>query len=170
MRQQTAAIHAGVKKDSAFNSVITPIYQTSTFYFEDVGVHKGYDYTRTANPTRTALEENLCAMEGGMLARAVASGMAATTTILHFFKSGDHILCTNDCYGGTERILRLYAESFNLQVTYVDMKNLDAVRNALQPNTKAFWIETPSNPLLNIVDIQSVIRNCSRTSCRCDCG
>jgi cystathionine gamma-synthase len=156
MRQQTIAVHTGVNKDSAFNSVITPIYQTSTFQFEDIGKTKGYDYTRTANPTRTALEENLCALEGGVLARAVASGMAATTTILHFFKSGDHILCTNDCYGGTERVLRTYAELFQFQVTYVDMKNLDAVRSAIQPNTKGFWIETPSNPLLNIVDIKAL--------------
>ena len=156
MRLQTKAIHTGVEKDSAFNSVITPIYQTSTFYFEDVGKTKGYDYTRTANPTRTALEENICALEGGVRARAVASGMAATATILHFFKSGDHILCTNDCYGGTERILRTYAENFNFQITYVDMKNIDSVRSALQPNTKAFWIETPSNPLLNIVDIKAL--------------
>jgi len=156
MRLQTKAVHTGVDKDSAFNSVITPIYQTSTFAFEDVGIHKGYDYTRTANPTRTALEENICALEGGIRARAIASGMAAIATVLHFFKSGDHILCTNDCYGGTERILRTYSELFNLQVTYVDMINLDNVRNAIQPNTKAFWIETPSNPLLNIVDIKAL--------------
>jgi cystathionine gamma-synthase len=156
MRQQTIAIHTGVGKDSAFNSVITPIYQTSTFEFEGVGKTKGYDYTRTANPTRTALEENICALEGGTLARATASGMLASTTALHFFKSGDHILCTHDCYGGTERILRTYAELFQLQVTYVDMNNLDAVRKALQPNTKAFWIETPSNPLLNIIDIKAL--------------
>lgn len=156
MRQQTLAVHTGVAKDTAFNSVITPIYQTSTFQFEDVGLTKGYDYTRTANPTRAALEENIAALEGGVLARATASGMAASTTALHFFKSGDHILCTNDCYGGTERVLRTYAELFQLQVTYVDMNNLDAVRNALQPNTQAFWIETPSNPLLNIVDIKAL--------------
>ncbi|HVN48472.1 MAG TPA: PLP-dependent aspartate aminotransferase family protein [Bacteroidota bacterium] len=156
MRPQTLAIHTGVSKDSAYNSVMTPIYQTSTFQFEDVGKTKGYDYTRTANPTRTALEENICALEGGTLARATASGMLASTTALHFLKSGDHILCTHDCYGGTERVLRTYAELFQLQVTYVDMNNLDAVRSALQPNTKAFWLETPSNPLLNIIDIKAL--------------
>jgi len=156
MRPQTLAIHTGVSKDSAYNSVMTPIYQTSTFQFEDVGKTKGYDYTRTANPTRTALEENICALEGGILARATASGMLASTTALHFLKSGDHILCTHDCYGGTERVLRTYAELFQLQVTYVDMNNLDAVRSALQPNTKAFWLETPSNPLLNIIDIKAL--------------
>lgn len=156
MRLQTKAIHAGVDKDAAFNSVITPIYQTSTFRFEDVGKTKGYDYSRTANPTRKALEENIAALEGGLSAKAVATGMAAITTALHFFHSSDHIVCTNDCYGGTERILRTYRELFGLEITYVNMANLEAVRNALRPNTKALWIETPSNPLLNIVDIHAL--------------
>ncbi|MCX6138227.1 MAG: PLP-dependent aspartate aminotransferase family protein [Ignavibacteriales bacterium] len=156
MRFQTAAIHAGVEKDSAYNSIITPIYQTSTFRFEDVGQTKGYDYTRTANPTRTALEENLAALEGGAGARAVATGMAAINVVLHLFRSGDQILCTNDCYGGTERLLRTYADLYNLQVSYVDMTDLAAVKKALQPNTKVLWIETPSNPLLNVIDIQQL--------------
>ncbi|MGH2568157.1 MAG: trans-sulfuration enzyme family protein [Bacteroidota bacterium] len=156
MRLQTLSIHSGVDKDSAFNSVITPIYQTSTFRFEDVGTTKGYDYSRTANPTRKALEENLAALEGGVGAIAVATGMAAITTVLHLFKSGDHIVCTHDCYGGTERLLRAYRELHGLEITYVNMGNLDAVRAAIKPNTKALWIETPSNPLLNIVDIREL--------------
>ena len=155
MRLQTKTIHTGVDKDSAFNSVITPIYQTSTFRFED-GKTKGYDYSRTANPTRTALEENLAALEGGVRAAAVATGMAAITTTLHFFHSGDHIICTHDCYGGTERILRTYRELFGLDVSYVNMQDLAAVKASLRPNTKALWIETPSNPLLNIVDIRAL--------------
>ncbi|HEY4613064.1 MAG TPA: PLP-dependent aspartate aminotransferase family protein [Bacteroidota bacterium] len=156
MRLQTLSIHTGVDKDSAFNSVTTPIYPSSTFYFEDVGKTKGYDYSRTANPTRTALQENLAALEGGVGAIAVATGMAAITTVLHLLKTGDHIICTNDCYGGTERILRTYRELHGLQVTYVNMAKLDAVRAAIQPNTKALWIETPSNPLLNIIDIRAL--------------
>ena len=156
MRPQTSAVHAGVDKDSAFNSIITPIYQTSTFRFEDIGKTKGYDYTRTANPTRTALEENIAALEGGLLARAISSGMAAVATTLHFFRTGDHIICTNDCYGGTERLLRYYSELFAFEITYVDMRNLDEVKKALKPNTKALWIETPSNPLLNIYDIRAL--------------
>ncbi|MBI3005158.1 MAG: PLP-dependent transferase [Ignavibacteriales bacterium] len=155
MRLQTKTIHAGVDKDSAFNSVITPIYQTSTFRFED-GKTKGYDYSRTANPTRTALEENIAALEGGLRASAVATGMAAITTTLHFFHSGDHIICTHDCYGGTERILRTYQELFGLEVSYVNMQDLSAVRAAVRLGTKALWIETPSNPLLNIVDIRAL--------------
>jgi cystathionine gamma-synthase len=156
MRFTTQTIHSGVDKDSAFNSVITPIYQTSTFRFEDIGRTKGYDYSRTANPTRRALEENLASLEHGSGAAAVATGMAAIATVLHFFHSGDHILCTHDCYGGTERLLRTYGELFGLEITYLDMSDLDAVRRAVQPNTKALWIETPSNPLLKIIDIRAL--------------
>jgi cystathionine gamma-synthase len=156
MDLQTKTIHGGVNKDSSYNSVITPIYQTSTFRFEDIGITKGYDYTRTANPTRTALEENIAALEGGLIARAVATGMAAIAATLHFFRTGDHIISTHDCYGGTERLLRLYSDSFGFEITYVDMGNLDEVKKALRPNTKALWIETPSNPLLNIVDIRAL--------------
>ncbi len=156
MRFRTLAVHAGVDKDTAYNSVITPIYQTSTFRFEDIGKTKGYDYTRTLNPTRKALEENIAALEGGAGAKVVATGMAAVLIGLHFLKAGDHLLVTHDCYGGTERLLRTYAELFNFHVTYVNMANLDAVRSAMKPNTKGVWIETPSNPLLNIVDIQAL--------------
>jgi cystathionine gamma-synthase len=95
MRLQTIAIHAGVDKDNSYNSVITPIYQTSTFRFDDVGKNRGYDYTRTSNPTRKALEENIAALEGGLSAKAVSTGMAATTVALHFLHSGDHIIYTN---------------------------------------------------------------------------
>ena len=156
MRFQTRSIHTGVDKDSAYNSVITPIYQTSTFRFEDVGQTKGFDYTRSGNPTRRALEENIAALEGGAAAAAVATGMAAVALTLHFFKTGDHILCTHDCYGGTERLLRTYREQFGLEISYVNMGELSSVQSAIKPNTKAFWIETPSNPLLNIVDIKKL--------------
>jgi len=156
MRLQSKAIHAGVDKDSAYNSVITPIYQTSTFRFEDVGKTNGYDYSRTANPTRKALEENIAALEGGISASAVATGMAAITTVLHLFRAGDHIVCTHDCYGGTERLLRTFSESFGLEISFVNLSDLDAAEAAFRSNTKAIWIETPSNPLLNILDIQAL--------------
>jgi len=156
MQLQTKTIHAGVNKDTAYNSIITPIYQTSTFRFDDIGKTKGYDYTRTANPTRTALEENIAQLESGTCARVIASGMAAIAATLHFFKTGDHIISTNDCYGGTERLFRLYAEIFGFQISYVDMKNLDDIKKAVKTNTKAIWIETPSNPLLNIYDIRAI--------------
>jgi cystathionine gamma-synthase len=156
MRFRSLAIHTGVYKDSSYNSVITPIYPSSTFRFEEVGKTKGYDYSRTSNPTRKALEENIAALEGGVGAFAVATGMAAITTVLHFFRSGDHLVCTHDCYGGTERLLRTYGELFGLQTSYVDLSKVDQVKAALRPNTKALWIETPSNPLLNIVDIRTL--------------
>jgi cystathionine gamma-synthase len=153
MRLQTKTIHVGVDKDTAYNSIMTPIYQTSTFRFEDIGVTRGYDYTRTSNPTRKALEENIASLEGGAGAVAVATGMAAIATVLHLFQSGDHIICTHDCYGGTDRILRLYRERFNVQVSYVNLEDTESLQNAFRPTTKAVWIETPSNPLLNILDI-----------------
>jgi cystathionine gamma-synthase len=158
MRLQTRTIHTGVDKDTAYNSVMTPIYQTSTFRFADIGITRGYDYTRTSNPTRKALEENLSSLEGGAGAIAVATGMSAITTVLHLFRSGDHIVCTHDCYGGTDRILRLYQDQFNLQVSYVNLQNAENLRAAFRPNTKAVWIETPSNPLLNILDIRELSR------------
>lgn len=156
MRFQTQTIHAGVDKDSSYNSVITPLYQTSTFRFEEIGITKGYDYTRTSNPTRKALEENLAALEGGAGASAVATGMAAITTTLHLFKSGDHILATHDCYGGTERLLRTYQELFGIRIGLIDMSNLAAVEEAFTSSTKALWIETPSNPMLNILDVAAL--------------
>jgi cystathionine gamma-synthase len=156
MRLQTKAIHVGVDKDTAYNSVITPIYQTSTFRFEDIGVTRGYDYTRTSNPTRKALEENISSLEGGSGSVAVATGMAAIATVLHLFQSGDHIICTHDCYGGTDRILRLYQERFNVQVSHVNLQEIENLQDAFRSNTKAIWIETPSNPLLNILDIDKL--------------
>ena len=158
MHLQTRTIHAGVDKDTAYNSIMTPIYQTSTFRFADIGVTRGYDYTRTSNPTRKALEENIASLEGGTGAVAVATGMAAITTVLHLFRPGDHIVCTHDCYGGTDRLLRLYQEQFNIQVSYVNLQKTENLRRAIQPNTKAVWIETPSNPLLNILDIRELSR------------
>jgi len=158
MHLQTRTIHTGVEKDTAYNSIMTPIYQTSTFRFADIGVTRGYDYTRTSNPTRKALEENIASLEGGAGAVAVATGMAAITTVLHLFRSGDHIVCTHDCYGGTDRLLRLYQEQFDIQVSYVNLQKTENLQCAIQPNTKAVWIETPSNPLLNILDIRELSR------------
>ena len=156
MRFQTKTIHTGVNKDAAYNSIMTPIYQTSTFRFEDIGATKGYDYTRTSNPTRKALEENIAALEGGAGAVAVATGMSAIATALHLFRSGDHIICTHDCYGGTDRIMRTYQEQFDLQVSYVNMQDPANLTKALRPETRGVWIETPSNPLLNILDIRAL--------------
>lgn len=162
MRIQTRTVHTGVDKDSAYHSVITPIYQTSTFRFEDIGKTRGYDYSRTANPTRKALEESLASLEGGISAAAVATGMAAIALVLHLFRAGDHILCTHDCYGGTERLLRTYSSQFGLEVSYADLSRPEEIESAFRPTTRAVWIETPSNPLLNVLDIAALSEEAHR--------
>ncbi len=155
---ETLAVHTGVYKDTTFNSVTTPIYPSSTFYFERVGVTKGYDYSRTSNPTRKALEENLAALEGGAGAWATATGMAAFTTALFLLKSGDRIVAGHDIYGGTWRLLSQLAPRAGIDVTFVNMGDHSAVRAAMRKQTKAVIIETPSNPLLNLVDIAETCR------------
>lgn len=154
---QTRCIHTGVDKDSSYNSVITPIYPSSTFYWDDLNTTKGYDYTRSGNPTRTALEENIAALEGGIQCRATSTGMSAITTVLHLFQPGDHIIAADDIYGGT---YRLFAEVFTrmgIEFSFVKMGDAANVQAAVKPNTKCIWIETPSNPLLNIVDMAAVV-------------
>ncbi len=156
-RPETIAVHTGVYKDKTFNSVTTPIYASSNFYFDRLGVTKGYDYSRTANPTRRALEENLAALEGGADAWATATGMAALTTMLMLFKTGDHIVTGHDIYGGTWRLLDTIAPRMGIDVSFVNMGDTSAVRAAIQKNTRAMLIETPSNPLLNLVDIAGMV-------------
>jgi len=151
---ETHCIHVGVSKDDTFNSVTTPIYPSSTFAFEAPGKTKGYDYSRTANPTRTALEENIAALEGGAMARATATGMAAEATVMGLFRAGDHIIAGHDIYGGTYRMFTEVFSEFGLNFSFVDMRDPDNVRNAIRSETRGIWIETPSNPLLNLVDIR----------------
>jgi O-succinylhomoserine (thiol)-lyase len=153
---ETICVHTGVAKDTTFNSVITPIYMTSTFAFEAPGKTKGYDYTRTANPTRTALQECLAALEGGASASATCTGMAAETTVLHLLESGAHVIAGHDIYGGTYRLFSRILPNRGLSFSFVDQRNLDNVRNAIRKETRAIWIETPSNPLLNLVDIAAL--------------
>jgi len=152
----TKAVHTGVLKDPAYNSVITPIYPSSTFRFNKVGETNGYDYTRSGNPTRSALCENLAALEGGEAGYATATGMAAVTGVLHLLKSGDHVVAGNDIYGGTYRLLDTVFRNMGIDVSFVDMGDSSNIKNALKANTKLVWIETPSNPLMNIVDIQAI--------------
>lgn len=155
-KPQTLAVHTGVYKDSTFNSVTTPIYPSSTFAFERVGVHKGFDYTRSGNPTRQALQDNLAALEGGTAAWATCTGMAAFTTLAFLFKSGDHIVTGNDIYSGTIRLLDTVVRPMGIDTTFVNMRDPDEVRRAIRPSTRAVLIETPSNPLLNLVDIAAI--------------
>jgi cystathionine gamma-lyase len=152
----TKAIHVGQEADPATGATIVPIYQTSTYTQTKVGEHKGFDYSRTINPTRLALERQLAALEGANYGSAFSSGMAATSAVISLLSAGDHIVVGDDLYGGTYRLFERVFARFGLQFTYVDMRDLAAVAAAVAPNTKLFWIETPSNPLLNIVDIAAV--------------
>jgi cystathionine beta-lyase/cystathionine gamma-synthase len=157
MRFETLAIHAGERPDRAFGAVSVPIYQTSTFAFEDVGKTRGYDYSRTANPTRKVLEDTLAQLEGGIAGFAFATGMAAETTVAHLLKSGDHIISADDVYGGTYRLFRDVVPALGLEVTFLRMDSKQAIEQAVKPNTRMIWMETPSNPLLNITDIEMVV-------------
>ncbi len=152
----TRAVLAGQRTDSSYNSIVPPIYQSANFRFEEVGRTKGYDYTRSGNPTRTALEETLAELEGGAGAVAVNTGMAAISTVLATFATGSHVICSHDCYGGTERLLTTLRDQGKLDVTFVDLTDPFALLDARRPETRAVWVETPSNPLLRIVDLEHV--------------
>jgi cystathionine gamma-synthase/cystathionine gamma-lyase len=156
MKFSTRAIHVGQEADPATGATIVPIYQTSTYTQDAVGEHKGFDYSRTINPTRLALEKQLASLEGGAHGYAFASGMAATAAVLNLLSAGDHAVVTDDLYGGTYRLFTRVLERYGLEFTFVDMSDLDAVRAAIRPNTKLFWIETPTNPLLKLIDIAAI--------------
>ena len=156
MKFSTKAIHVGQGADPTTGATIVPIYQTSTYTQEAVGVHKGFDYSRTVNPTRVALEAQLAALENAEYGSAFASGMAATSAVLNLLSAGDHVVVTDDLYGGTYRLFSRVLARYGLEFTYVDMADLDAVRAAIKPNTKMFWIETPTNPLLKLIDIRAI--------------
>ena len=153
----TRAVHVGVDKDSAYNSATTPIYPTSTFYWDDLKTTRGYDYTRSGNPTRRALEENLASLEGGIDARATCTGMSACVAALNLFKAGDHVIAGHDIYGGTFRLMNDVLPGLGVEVSFVNQQEPANVAAAIKPNTKGLWIETPSNPLLNLVDIKALV-------------
>ncbi len=154
---RTKSVHTGVKIDKTYNSVITPIYQTSTFFFDEIGKNKGYDYTRSGNPTRAALEANIVALEGGVNCSATATGMAAITAVMFFLKPGDHIITGDDIYGGTYRLFKYVLEPMGYKFSFINMRDLKKVKAEVTKDTKMIWIETPSNPLLNIVDMEGTI-------------
>jgi len=156
MHFQTKSVHSGVHKDEQFNSVITPIYASSTFYWKNLEESSGYDYTRSGNPTRDALQENLAALEGGVGCSATCSGMAAVHCALSLFGPGDHVVVPADVYGGTFRLISEFLTEKGLTFTFVDMTDLNAVRDALTPATKGIWIETPSNPMMKVIDLAAV--------------
>jgi len=152
----TKAIHAGIEPDPTTGAIMTPIYQTSTYVQESPGKHKGYEYARTQNPTRNVLQANLAALENGKHGICYASGLAATDAILKLFRPGDEIIASNDLYGGTYRIMVRVFQEFGLKFTFVDLSDPTQLEPALTDRTKMVWIETPTNPLLRLVDIAAV--------------
>ncbi len=157
MQFETKCIHGGVHKDQQYNSVTTPIYASSTFSWYDLEKNTGYDYTRSGNPTRKALEENLTDLEGGKGCSATSSGMSAIHCAMSLFSPGDHIIVPVDVYGGTFRLFDRFLKEKGLQFSFVDMTDHSAIRAALTPQTKCLWIETPSNPLLKVVDLDAMV-------------
>ena len=154
----TDAIHVGQEPDPATGAIIVPIYQTSTFVQEELGKHKGYEYARTSNPTRVALERNLAALERGRFGLAFASGMAAINAVLTLFKAGDHVIAGHNLYGGTFRLFERVLKDFNLTFTYVNTCRLEEVERAVGANTRLLYIETPTNPVMEITDIALAAR------------
>ena len=155
-RFDTVCIHAGQEPDPSTGAIITPIYQTSTYVQDGLGVHKGYEYGRTHNPTRAALEGNIAAMERGQAAFAFASGLAATRAVMTLLEAGDHVVVTDNTYGGTYRLFEQVLRKGGLDFTYVDTSDLDATAAAFKPNTKMLFVETPTNPVLRITDLAAV--------------
>lgn len=156
MKFGTKAIHAGIEPDPATGAVMTPIYQTSTYAQEAPGVHKGYEYARTQNPTRTVLEKNMAALENGTHGICFSSGMAAMDTILKLLNPGDEIISSNDLYGGSYRLMVRVYEKFGIKAHFVDMTDPAKVEEKINEKTRLFWVETPTNPMLNIVDIRKM--------------
>ncbi|KDE47355.1 bifunctional cystathionine gamma-lyase/homocysteine desulfhydrase [Geobacillus sp. CAMR5420] len=155
MRRKTMLIHGGIPGDPHTGAVSVPIYQVSTYKQEEVGKHKGFEYSRTGNPTRAALEKLIADLEGGEAGFAFASGMAAITAVMMLFQSGDHLVLTDDVYGGTYRVMTNVLNRFGLEATFVDTSDVANIEAHIRPNTKAIYIETPTNPLLKITDLQA---------------
>ncbi len=158
----TRAIHVGQEPDPLTGAVTVPIYPTSTYVQQGIGEHKGYEYSRVSNPTRTRLEENLAALEGGLAARVFASGMAAINAVTTLLKSGDHVICGNDLYGGVPRLFNQVWADFGLEFSYVDTSEAGRVERSMRKNTRLVYVETPTNPLMRLSDIGAIAAICRR--------
>ena len=156
MKQETLFIHAGAEPDPATGAIMTPIYQTSTFVQESPGVHKGYEYARTRNPTRTALETALATVENGKYGLCFASGSAASDAVIKLLNPGDEVIAANDMYGGTFRLFTKIFEKYGIKFHFINMQNANEVSKYINQNTKLIWTETPTNPMMNITDIAAV--------------
>lgn len=158
MKFGTKAIHAGVHPDEATGAIMTPIYQTSTYVQDGVGNHKGYEYSRTLNPTRHALEKNIAAIENGKHGACFGSGLAAIDCVIKMLNPGDEVISTNDLYGGSYRIFKTIFEKYGIKFHFVSMENPSDVQALVNENTKLIWVETPTNPMMNIIDIEAVAK------------
>jgi cystathionine gamma-lyase/cystathionine beta-lyase/cystathionine gamma-lyase/homocysteine desulfhydrase len=158
----TRAIHFGQEPDPLTGAVSVPIYPTSTYVQQGIGEHKGYEYSRVTNPTRTRLEQNLAALEGGVASRVFASGMAAINALVSMLKSGDHVVCGNDLYGGTPRLFNQVLTKFGLEFSYIDTSEAGNVERAIRKNTRMVYVETPTNPLMRLSDLAAISAICRR--------
>ena len=157
MKFNTKVIHAGIHPDPATGAIMTPIYQTSTYVQEEIGVHKGFEYSRTGNPTRAALESNLAALESGKYGACFGSGLAAIDCVIKMLNPGDEVISTNDLYGGSYRIFKTIFEKYGIHFHFVDMVDVQNISNKINDKTKLIWIETPTNPMMNIIDVISIV-------------
>ena len=157
MKFATKVLHAGIVPDPRTGAIMTPIFQTSTYVQEAPGRHKGFEYARTQNPTRTVLEENLAALENAKFGRCFSSGMGATDAIIKLLAPGDEVICTHDLYGGTYRLFTTIYKNYGIIFKFVDLQDLEAVKQAFNKNTKMIWIESPTNPMMRIVDISAMV-------------
>ena len=156
LKPESRAVHGSTCRDTTFNSVTTPLYPSSTFAFERIGEHKGFDYTRSGNPTRRALEDTIAGLEGGSACVCTGTGMAAVAGVLHLLKPGDHVITGHDIYGGCYRLMCDVFAKYGIHFTFLDMTDQSRVEDALTDSTALIWIETPSNPLLRLVDIRAI--------------
>ena len=156
LRFNSKTIHGGQQPDKAYGAVMPPIYQTSTFAQDSPGSHKGFEYSRSGNPTRSALEASFASIENGTYGLAFASGLAAMDAVMKLLSPGDEVVSTNDLYGGSYRLFRKVFEPFGIRFRFVDMRDLSRIEEAIGPNTRLIWVETPTNPMMNIIDIQAV--------------
>lgn len=157
MKFSTKAIHVGQEPDPTTGAIITPVYQTSTYVQDELGKHKGYEYARTQNPTRTALEECLASLENGKHGLAFASGCAATSTVMNLLSQGDHVIVGEDVYGGTYRLFDKVYRRYGVEFSFIDSQDVNNAQKAIRPNTKLIWLETPTNPLLRLADLEAYV-------------
>jgi len=156
MKFDTKVVRSGISPEPSTGAIVPPIYQSATYVLEEVGKDKGYDYTRASNPTREILENNLAALDGGEYGICFSSGMAAVDSVMKILQSGDHVVCSDDVYGGVSRLYNNLIVNYNISFTYVNSSNPQDVEDAIQENTKLIWIETPTNPLLKVTDLDAV--------------